>query len=105
VISLIVDRKNVILDEEGVVVGAHEALILQHPLDGLEEEVYLYLKDKGSAPLSTMWRRFNCHLWELSHVLKALKEKGLVQEFDPDEAHYRRDNGEFEDAEAIGGSA
>lgn len=79
---------NTISDEEGVIVGAHEDLVIQYSLERLEEEVYRYLKDKGDVPLSTLWRKFNCHLWELNQVLKRLKEKGLVQEHEAEAKYY-----------------
>lgn len=85
------DGRKSISDEEGVVIGAHEALVIQYSLERLEEEVYRFLKDRGNLPISALWRRFNCHLWELSYVLKRLKEKGLVQEFETEARYYHDD--------------
>jgi len=67
-------------DEEGVVKGPHYFLLRRYPLEKLEREVYELLKERGPMPLSAIWRNFDCHLWEVSAVLRRLKEKGLVQE-------------------------
>jgi len=69
-------------DEEWVVKGPHHYLIRRHPLDNLESEVYRILREKGPMPLSAIWRRLDCHLWEVTAALRRLKEKGLVEEFD-----------------------
>jgi len=82
-----------ISDEEGVIVGAHEELVIQYPLKKLEDELYRYLKEKGEVPLSALWREFNCHLWELNQALKRLKEKGLVQEREIEAKHYHGPGG------------
>jgi len=67
-------------DEEGVVKGPHYFLLRRYPLEKLEREVYELLEERGPMPLSAIWRNFDCHLWEVSAVLRRLKEKGLVQE-------------------------
>jgi hypothetical protein len=67
-------------DEEGVVKGPHHYLIKRYPLEKLEGEVYELLRKGGPMPLSAIWRRFDCHLWEVSEVLRRLREKGLVDE-------------------------
>ena len=71
---------SVIRDEDGVIKTAHYSLIRQYPLDKLEGEVLELLRSEGTLPLSKIWKRFDCHLWELNYVLKRLKEKGLVEE-------------------------
>jgi len=67
-------------DDEGVVKGPHHYLLKRYPLEKLEKEVYELLKEKGSMPLSAIWRKIDCHLWEVCAVLRRLKEKGLVEE-------------------------
>jgi DNA-binding Lrp family transcriptional regulator len=67
-------------DIEGVIVGPHASLERRWPLDDLEKRVYdILLKEKKSS-LSQLWRRFDCHLWELVAALNRLKKKGLVVE-------------------------
>jgi len=70
-------------DEEGVVKGAHYYLLKRYPLEKLEREVYELLRERGSMPLSAIWRNFDCHLWEVCAVLRRLKKKGLVEESVP----------------------
>jgi hypothetical protein len=67
-------------DEEGVVKGPHYYLLRRYPLEKLEGEVYELLREKGSIPLSAIWRSFDCHLWEVCAVLRRLREKGLIEE-------------------------
>jgi hypothetical protein len=67
-------------DEEGVVKGPHYYLLRRYPLEKLEGEVYDLLREKGSIPLSAIWRSFDCHLWEVCAVLRQLKENDLVEE-------------------------
>jgi len=67
-------------DEEGVIKAPHYYLLNRYPLERLEKEVYELLKESGSMPLSAIWRSFDCHLWEVSAVLRRLKRKGLVEE-------------------------
>jgi len=67
-------------DEEGVIKGHHHYLLRRYPLEKLEREVYELLKQRGPMPLSTIWRSFDCHLWEVCAVLKRLREKGLIDE-------------------------
>lgn len=69
-------------DREGVIKGPHYYLIERRSLDELEREVYALLRERGRMPLSALWRRFNCHLWEIVAVLDRLKEKGLIEEID-----------------------
>jgi len=69
-------------DEEGVIVGPHASLERRWPLDELERKVYEVLKKEKRVALSQLWRRFDCHLWELVAVLNRLKKKGLVVEED-----------------------
>ncbi|MBS7639599.1 MAG: hypothetical protein QW804_04140 [Candidatus Bathyarchaeia archaeon] len=69
-------------DREGVIKGPHYYLIKRRSLDELESEVYALLRERGRMPLSELWRRFDCHLWEIVAVLGRLKEKGLVEEID-----------------------
>ena len=61
-------------DEEGVVKGPHYYLFKRYPLEKLEREVYELLSERDSMPLSTIWRRFGCHLWEVCTVLRRLKD-------------------------------
>lgn len=75
-------------DEEGVIKGPHYYLIKHCSLDELEGEVYTLLKEKRSMPLSVLWKRFNCHLWEIVAVLCRLKKKGLVEEIEPTSESY-----------------
>jgi len=70
-------------DEEGVIKGVHHYLIQRYPLDKLEKEVYQLLKERGSLPLSAIWKNFHCHLWEVSAALRRLREKGLIEEAPP----------------------
>jgi len=76
-------------DEEGIIKGAHHYLIKQYPLQKLERQVYELLRERGSMPLSAIWRSFNCHLWEICTVLRRLKEKGLVEELNLTSEAYR----------------
>jgi predicted transcriptional regulator len=75
-------------DEEGVIKGAHHYLIKRRPLDDLEREVYNLLAEKGPMPLSALWRKLDCHLWEVAAALKRLKDKGLAEETDTAENTY-----------------
>lgn len=72
----------IITDEDGVIKGFHAYLTKRCPLDKLEREVYEVLRKEGGQPLSRLWRKFDCHLWEISYVLRRLKEKGLIEEKD-----------------------
>ena len=76
-------------DYEGVVKGPHHYLLKRYPLEKLEKEVYELLREKGSMPLSTIWRSFNCHLWEVCAVLRRLREKGLIDELTTTPEAYR----------------
>lgn len=67
-------------DEELVVKGPHYYLTRRRPLEKLEEEIYVLLKEKGPMPLSALWMRLDCHLWEVVAALRRLKEKGLIEE-------------------------
>jgi len=69
-------------DEEWVIKGPHHYLIKRRSLNDLESEVYKILKENGSMPLSALWKKLDCHLWEVTAVLRRLKEKGLVEESD-----------------------
>lgn len=69
-------------DEEDVIKGAHYYLFKRCSLERLEIEILKLLKEKGSLPLSAIWRRFDCHLWEISAALRRLKKKGLLEESD-----------------------
>jgi len=77
-------------DEEEVVKGPHHYLLKRYPLGKLENEVYELLKERGSMPLSAIWKSFGCHLWEISTVLKRLKEKGLIEELAPKPEDYKQ---------------
>jgi len=76
-------------DEEGVVKGLHPYLLRRYPLEKLEREVYQLLKERGSMPLSAIWRSFDCHLWEVCAALRRLREKGLIEEAAPTPEAYR----------------
>jgi len=76
-------------DEEGVVKGPHAYLLRRYPLEKLEREVYHLLREKGSMPLSAIWRSFDCHLWEVCAVLKRLRERGLIEESTPTPEAYQ----------------
>ncbi len=77
-------------DEEMVVKGPHYYLIKRSSLENLENEVYTLLREKGPMPLSALWRRLNCHLWELTAALRRLERKGLIEEKDTTpEAYWR----------------
>ncbi|MCX8170352.1 MAG: hypothetical protein N3E47_00045 [Candidatus Bathyarchaeota archaeon] len=69
-------------DEEGVVKGPHYYLIKKKSIDEIESRVYGILMEYGSMPLSEIWRRLDCHLWEVVAALMRLKRKGLVEEAD-----------------------
>lgn len=75
---------NVILleDREGVIKGPHHYLIKRSSLEELEDKVYSLLRERGSMPLSALWRVLDCHLWEVVAALNRLREKGLVEEFE-----------------------
>jgi len=47
---------------EGVIKGPHYYLLKRYPLEKLEREVYELPMERGSMPLSTIWRSFHCHL-------------------------------------------
>ena len=74
--------REIIEDEDGVIKAPHASLVKRYPLDKLEREVYEVLKEEGELPLSRIWKRFECHLWEMNYVLKRLKERGLIEERD-----------------------
>ena len=78
-------------DEEGVIKGVHYYLYKRHSLKDIETEILKLLEEKGAMPLSVMWRKLNCHLWEASAALRHLKEKGLVEELDATPDYYRDD--------------
>lgn len=69
-------------DHEGVIKGPHASLERRRSLDELEKSVLEVLKKEKSLALSNLWRRSDCHLWELAEVLRRLREKGLVEEKD-----------------------
>ena len=69
-------------DVEGVIVGPHASLERRCSLDDLERKVYDILSKEKRVSLSQLWRRFDCHLWELVAVLNRLKKKGLAVEED-----------------------
>ena len=75
-------------DQEGVIKGAHYYLIKCYPLEKLEKEVYELLVKKKSMPLFVIWKRFDCHLWEICAVLTRLKERGLIEESNPTTEDY-----------------
>ncbi|MBS7624772.1 MAG: helix-turn-helix domain-containing protein [Candidatus Bathyarchaeia archaeon] len=77
-------------DEEGVIKGPHYYLVRKQPLDRIESEVYDILREHGPMPLSEIWRRLNCHLWEVTAALARLKRKGLVEEADVTPEAYGR---------------
>jgi len=79
----------IIEDEEGVIKGVHHYLYKRYPLERLEREILNLLKEKGSLPLSAIWRSFDCHLWEVCAALNRLKKRGLLVEFDSKSADYR----------------
>jgi len=72
----------IIEDEEGVVKGPHIYLFKRYPLEKLEREILQLLKERGSLPLSAIWRNFDCHLWEVCAALRRLKRRGLLEESD-----------------------
>ena len=72
----------IIEDEEGVVKGPHTYLFKRYPLEKLEREILQLLKERGSLPLSAIWRNFDCHLWEVCAALRRLKRRGLLEESD-----------------------
>ncbi|WP_455367830.1 hypothetical protein [[Eubacterium] cellulosolvens] len=67
-------------DKEWVVKGPHASMVITHPIEPLENEILSLLKIYGRIRLSQIWVHCKCHLWEVSLVLKRLKEKGLVEE-------------------------
>ena len=67
-------------DEEFVVKGPHYYLTKRRSIEELENEIRKLLKEKGPMPLSAIWRRLDCHLWEVAAALRRLKKKGLVEE-------------------------
>ncbi|MEM1990394.1 MAG: Lrp/AsnC family transcriptional regulator [Candidatus Bathyarchaeia archaeon] len=69
-------------DEEWVIKGPHHYLVERRPLNEIEDEIYRLLREAGPMPLSAIWRRLNCHLWEVVEALRRLKEKGIVEETD-----------------------
>ena len=69
-------------DEEWVIKGPHYYLIKRHSLNDLESKIYDILREKGPMPLSALWRKLDCHLWEVAAALRELKKKGLIEEFD-----------------------
>lgn len=77
-------------DEEWVIKGPHYYLIRCRSLVDLEREVYVLLKELGPMPLSAIWRKLDCHLWEVVAALRRLREKGLVEEFDATPEAYKK---------------
>jgi len=75
-------------DEENVIKGVHYYLLKRCSLEKLEEDLLRLLEEKGALPLSAIWRRFDCHLWEISAALRRLKNKGLVEELDSTPNNY-----------------
>ena len=75
-------------DEENVIKGAHYYLFKRCSLEKLEVEILKLLREKRSLPLSAIWRRFDCHLWEISAALRRLKNKGLVEELESTPRNY-----------------
>jgi predicted transcriptional regulator len=69
-------------DREGVIKAPHASLERLYPLEELERALYEALKEEKQATLSKLWRRFDCHLWEIVEALRRLKDKGLVEERD-----------------------
>ena len=76
-------------DEEGVIKGAHYYLFKRCSLERLEREILKLLEERGSLPLSAIWRRFDCHLWEVCAALRRLKRRGLLEESDAALKDYR----------------
>jgi hypothetical protein len=67
-------------DTEWVVKGPHISLERRRDLGDIEKLVLDLLEKYGRLRLSELWRQADCHLWEISLVLKKLKEEGLVEE-------------------------
>ncbi|MEM2921917.1 MAG: hypothetical protein QXF26_06335 [Candidatus Bathyarchaeia archaeon] len=67
-------------NETWVVICPHEYLSEKANLDELESKVFEMISREPKVMLSTLWKAFPCHLWELDAVLQSLKEKGLVLE-------------------------
>lgn len=67
-------------DREWVVKGPHISLERRRDLGDIKKLVLDLLGKRGRLRLSELWRQADCHLWEISLVLKRLKEEGLVKE-------------------------
>jgi hypothetical protein len=67
-------------DGKGVVKGPHHYLAKRDQLEKLEREVYGLLMEGAPIPISVIWRSFYYHLWEVSEVLRSLRDKSLVDE-------------------------
>ncbi|MEM1607644.1 MAG: helix-turn-helix domain-containing protein [Candidatus Bathyarchaeia archaeon] len=78
--GIYMEEKIILEDEEGVVKGPHYYLVKKQSLNEIESKVYSILMEHGSMPLSEIWRRLDCHLWEVVAALTRLKKKGLVEE-------------------------
>jgi len=77
-------------DDEWVVKGPHYYLIERRPIEEIEKEIYRLLEEHGPMPLSALWRKLNCHLWEVSAALRRLKSKGLIEEGEASPESYRK---------------
>jgi len=60
------------------------------PIEEIEKEIYRLLEEHGPMPLSALWRKLNCHLWEVSAALRRLKSKGLIEEGETSPESYRK---------------
>jgi hypothetical protein len=67
-------------NNEWVVKGPHFYLERKRDLGDIEKLVLDLLGKHGRLRLSELWKQADCHLWEISLVLKRLKENGLVEE-------------------------
>jgi len=67
-------------DKEWAVNGPHVFLERRRDLGDIEKPVLNPLRKRGTLRLSEIWRQADCHLWEISLVLKKLKQEGLVEE-------------------------
>jgi hypothetical protein len=63
-----------------VVLGPHSSLTERRRSEELENELLNKIRAEGEVNLSKLWLSSHCHLWEITHALRMLKDKGLIKE-------------------------
>lgn len=78
------DQKPEEIRDSLIVVGPHLDLIISRDSIELEDEVMRLLKENGRMPVSSIWRKLRCHLWEVDAALRDLESRGLIVECEQD---------------------